>query len=217
MSAIAAPPEHVCVPAAGGGWACGDESAPPTPAALPSQGIGTPSPAPAPPLLLIDPKRFRLEQVGVTPTAAPEPSEVPAPPPAAPPPVAAVSAEVAPALAAPPPAEPTPAAEPPAVVVSPSAAAASDAPEFSALPSGQYTLQLAAASVPDGFGPLLRRLGVSEPSWQLRLMRGGQTLWVLVMGVYPDAASARAAVPAGANGAFPKPVVQLQQELAAAP
>jgi septal ring-binding cell division protein DamX len=167
--------------------------------------VGTPPPPSAPPLLLIDPQRFRLDQTGGMAMAAEPAAPTPAPEPEPEP--------VTERASAPPPPVPVP-ADPPVLAIGQPTGGTEGNPEFSALTPGQYTVQLAAASMPDGFGALLQRLGAPGPSWQLRLNRGGQTLWVLVLGVFPDAASARAAVPAGASGAFPKPVVQLQQELA---
>lgn len=207
--AAATTPEHVCVPAAGGGWACGDEDAPPAPAALPV--ASTSVPASAPPLLLIDPKRFRLDGQDSALAAAPAPAPAPAPPP---------------------PAEPAPAPEPApepyrepteravAVPVA-QAAVATDGTrgqlggnaEFATLSPDQYTVQLAAASSPAGFPALLQRLGVALPVWQLRVQRGDRQLWLLALGSFADAGSARAAAPAAVAGAFPKPVAQLQSEL----
>ena len=212
--AAATTPEHVCVPAAGGGWACGDETAPPAPAALPA--VPGNASASAPPLLLIDPKRFRLDGQDSALEAAP----APAPPPA---PVSAPPLPPAPAPAPEPAPEPNsaPAVRAVAVPVA-QAAVASDSTrgqlggnaEFATLSPDQYTVQLAAAGSPAGFPALLQRLGVTLPAWQLRVQRGDQQLWLLALGTFADAGSARAAAPAAAAGAFPKPVAQLQSELA---
>lgn len=199
-SAATPPPENVCVPADGGGWNCGNTAAPPPPAALPAVAPSAVSGSSSPPLLLIDPKRFQLQSPDAAPIAnvQPEPESAP-PPPAVPEPV------------------PEPVAVPAPQPVHPSVAYASGLfgnAEFQSLTPGQFTLQLAAAGSPDGFAALLARLQAPHPAWQLRVQRGAQSLWLLCLGTFADAASARAAVPPGSAGAFPKPVAQLQLELA---
>ena len=212
IGASSSPParaEYVCVPGATGGWACGDQQNPPTAAPLADSGSSRPT-AP-PPLLLIDPKRFQVDQ----PTAAMAPAAASTPP-AAPVPVPS------PAVAEPVPAPPTPEPTPAAVTARPAPPAPTPAglagnAEFAALTPELYTLQLAATATPDGFPALLRQLDAASaalPAWQIRVQRGERSLWLLCLGSFVDPASARAATPAAAKGAFSKSIGELQSQLA---
>jgi hypothetical protein len=65
---------------------------------------------------------------------------------------------------------------------------------------GGYTLQLARASAQKGFAPLLQRLKLNPKQARIVPAPGGSFL--LLYGNYQSLEAARAAIPAGAKGAF---------------
>ena len=74
----------------------------------------------------------------------------------------------------------------------------------------------AAVDGPAG-AALLRQLDAASaalPAWQIRVQRGERSLWLLCLGSFVDPASARAATPAAAKGAFSKSIGELQSQLA---
>lgn len=198
------PKRHVCVPGSDGSWNCGDAAQPPQPAALPERSSARP--APVPPVLLMDPARFRVNESSPAAATADTSATVSSSGPAAvasiaPPPTATTTRPAAPAVA------------PSNAVAAPVVTSTAALRQFSSVSRTGYTLQLAAASSPNGFVPRLRELGIrTDQAFAVPVQRGSTTLWLLCVGEYPDTAAARAAAPAAAGGAFPKALAQLHAE-----
>lgn len=209
----AAADRHVCVPAADGGWNCGDAAQPPQAAALPQRAASAGS-EPVPPVLLMDPARFQVERSAIAAQPVADAAE-----PAVPPQSHGVSAQAAePAPAAPAThARAAPASAEPAVAVAVAApvkqVAAGELRAFTGVARTGYTLQLAAARSPDGFRRRLQDLGIPlAGAFAVPVQRSGSQLWLLCSGEYADTASAMANRPAGAADAFPKSLAQLHAE-----
>lgn len=207
---------HVCVPGADGRWKCGNAEQPPQAEALPERKISQGS-QPVPPVLLMDPARFRVNEpvsAAPAPTAAPtaqtvatssaQPAANPAPAVAASAPRPSPAAVARPRMVA---------ATAPVQSVQSAGAASGALRDFATVTRSGYTVQLAAAQSPAGFVQHLRRLGIpGDQAFAVPVQRSGAALWLLCVGEYADAASARAALPAGTDGAFPKALSQLHAE-----
>ena len=133
-----------------------------------------------PPLLLIDPRRF---DEGFNEVSAPE-TALPA----------AVKQPSAAATLAP-------------AVTRLARASAASASQASTRAGGRFSLQLAATNSPDNFPALLRKFRL-DPT-KARTVRSSEQVWLLLYGDFPDAATARAAIPKNATGAWARDLATL--------
>lgn len=79
--------------------------------------------------------------------------------------------------------------------------------DATATPAADYAVQLALASSARGFPALIQKLGLSAAQTQTLTLRDGRV--VLLLGGFDSLDAARAAIPAGAQGAFARAVREL--------
>ena len=88
-----------------------------------------------------------------------------------------------------------------------------------ALPGGAYTVQIAHAASPSGFGPVIAALGIdARETYAVAAPSASGTRWLLLWSHFPSSDAARVAsdrlprVP-GANVGYPRRVSLIQNEL----